>query len=155
MQAIGTIRTPYLEIAPRQPPEKETGDFWVELLPKYVPALQDLELFRYFHLIFCFDRPTKEPQLYAHPPWAGGRRVGLFASRSPHRPNPIGLSVVRLLRVEENKLIISPVDILDGTPLLDIKPYIKRLDAKEDANNGWLDDPEVAAKLEAHRRGER
>jgi len=73
------------------------------------------------------------------PIWAGEIEVGLFASRSPVRPNPIGLSVVKPLSIEGNTIFTTGLDVFDGTPLLDIKPYIKDLDSKPDANYGWVE----------------
>lgn len=97
---------------------------------------------------------TEEGQeLLAEPPWAGGLRVGVFASRSPRRPNPIGLSIVRVLGVKDNEVITSGLDAFDGTPILDIKPYIKDLDSKADANYGWVEDLEDREQLTLHIRG--
>lgn len=97
---------------------------------------------------------TEEGQeLLAEPPWAGGLRVGVFASRSPRRPNPIGLSIVRVLGVKDNEVITSGLDAFDGTPILDIKPYIKDLDSKADANYGWVEDLEDREHLTLHIRG--
>jgi len=76
------------------------------------------------------------------PPWTPDTKVGLFASRSPARPNPIGISIVRVKKITGNEIITSGLDVFDNTPLLDIKPYIKDLDSKNDANYGWLDDLE-------------
>lgn len=97
--------------------------------------------------------PEEGQELLAEPPWAGGLRVGVFASRSPRRPNPIGLSIVRVLGVEENEVITSGLDAFDGTPILDIKPYIRDLDSKADANYGWVEDLEDREHLTLHIRG--
>ena len=77
----------------------------------------------------------------------------MFASRSPNRPNPIGLSVVKILRIEKNIIAISGIDAFDNTPLLDIKPYIKNLDSKEDANFGWVNNTELDEHLKMHLAG--
>ena len=87
------------------------------------------------------------------PPWANGLRVGLFASRSPLRPNPIGLSVVRVKGIENNRVYTSGLDVFDGTPLLDIKPYINDLDSKCDANNGWVQNMNEDEHLALHIQG--
>ena len=79
--------------------------------------------------------------------------VGLFASRSPVRPNPIGLSIVRLKRIEGNVVYTSGLDVFDGTPLLDIKPYIKGLDSKDDANYGWIKELDDKDHLLLHIKG--
>ena len=102
-------------------------------------GLKELDSFTYIYVIYYIDRLTASPKMEVSPPWAAGHRVGLFASRSPVRPNPIGLSVVRIKEIIGNRVYTSGLDVFDGTPLLDIKPYIKDLDSKEDANNGWVD----------------
>ena len=86
------------------------------------------------------------------PPWTD-QEVGLFASRSPYRPNPLGLSVVKLLRQRSNRLFTSDLDIFDGTPLLDLKPYLQELDSKADADYGWLSGSESREHLLLHIRG--
>ena len=150
---IGTIHTPYRKYAPYQPVETEKEDFFVEVKEEYAPGLKDLEKFRYIYLLFYMDRQKKPPSMTVEPPWADGLQVGLFASRSPVRPNPIGLSIVQLLRIEGNRLYTSGLDALDGTPLLDIKPYIRELDSKDNANYGWLDDLKDREHLMLHIRG--
>jgi len=89
------------------------------------------------------------------PPWAGGKQVGVFASRSPVRPNPVGLSIVRIKKIAGNKIYTSGLDVFDNPPLLDIKPYIKGLDNKDDADYGWikgLDDMEHLRELQEGRK---
>jgi tRNA-Thr(GGU) m(6)t(6)A37 methyltransferase TsaA len=133
MKPIGFIRTPYSDKAPFQPEPGAQGPFCIEL----EEGLFKLDSYRYIHVLFYCDRLDKPIQMMATPPWAGGKKVGLFASRSPRRPNPIGLSVVKIKRIEKNVIHVSGIDALDGTPLLDIKPYSLDLDAKTDANDGW------------------
>ena len=135
---IGIIRTPYKTKAPYQPVE-EKGEFYIEIFPEYQEGLKGLKTFNYIYVIFHMDR-AKSFHLIVEPPWAEGIKVGVFASRSPRRPNPIGISVVRLEKIEENRVFISSLDALDETPLIDIKPYIKHLDSKEDANLGWAEE---------------
>ncbi len=136
---IGWIHTPYHDSVPHQPDPDAQGDFYIDLNPEYVEGLYKLEYSQYIYVFFHIDRLKQKVSMRAKPPMAGGLEVGLFASRSPRRPNPIGLSAVRLKSIEGNRLNISGIDTLDNTPLLDIKPYVKRLDIKEDSNNGWLD----------------
>lgn len=154
-RSIGLIRTPYKEWAPQQPIEqgKHIGKFRVEVNEEFSEALKNLESFNYVILIYHLDRIDKEPKLMAEPPWAKGKSVGMFASRTPVRPNPIGISIVRLEKIDGNVLITWPLDILDKTPLLDIKPYIATLDSKGDANDGWLDSLEGKEHLLDHLRG--
>jgi len=137
-RAIGLIHSPYTDVAPFQASDGDTKEsFILELLPQYESALRDLEHFRYLIVLFHMDRVRRYDGLnIAHPPSLYGSAVGLFASRSPNRPNPIGLDIVRLLGIEENQVYTSELSALDGTPLLDIKPYTG-MDSKPDAGDGW------------------
>jgi tRNA-Thr(GGU) m(6)t(6)A37 methyltransferase TsaA len=137
---IGWIHTPYHDMAPHQPDPEAEEDFHIDLNQEYARGLYLLEKSKFIYVLFYIDRLKKKVSMMAKPPRAGGMEVGLFASRSPRRPNPIGLSTVRLKGIEGNRLHISGIDTLDNTPLLDIKPYMKDLDIKEDANNGWRED---------------
>ena len=150
---IGTIHTPYGKYAPYQPVETEEEDFFVDVAEDFAEGLAALDKFRYIYLLYFMDRIKKPLSMTVEPPWADGVKVGLFASRSPVRPNPIGLSIVRLLKIEGTRLHTSGLDVLDGTPLLDIKPYIRELDSKDDANYGWLDDLDDREHLILHIRG--
>ena len=87
------------------------------------------------------------------PPWLENKELGLFATRTPCRPNPIGLSIVKLINVIDNRLYVSGLDVFDNTPLLDIKPYIKELDDKSDANYGWLNDVDNREHFMLHIKG--
>ena len=138
---IGFLHTPFETKAPFQPDinEENSEEFWIELNDKYIPSLDKLQLFNYIHVLFYFDRIDDQVKLKAHPPSLDRKEVGLFASRSPYRPNHIALSTVRLLEIKHNILYISSIDALNNSPVLDIKPYIKSLDCKEDANSGWRD----------------
>ena len=140
LKPIGWIHTPYQDSPPHQPEPDAEGDFFIDLNPDLVEGLYRLETFKYIYVLFYLDRPDKPVSMCAKPPMAGGREVGLFASRSPRRPNAIGLSAVRLKKIEGARLYISGIDVLDNTPLLDIKPYVKGLDTIEGANRGWQDD---------------
>jgi len=129
---IGTVRTPYSEKAPSQGREDDdSGDFFLEVLPRYETALRDLERSRYIIVLFHMDRVGGyDGTNIAHPPHMNGGTLGLFASRSPNRPNPIGMDVARLIRVQGRRVYVSGLSALDGTPLLDIKPYIRN-DSRE------------------------
>ncbi len=137
---IGVIRTPYIDSAPYQPVDNDRGDFRIVLDAAYMDGLVDLDSFRYIYTIYYIDRLTRTPSMSVSPSWVPGIKVGLFASRSPNRPNPIGISVVRIKKIVDNEIFTSGLDVFDNTPLLDIKPYLKDLDSKDDANYGWLDD---------------
>ena len=152
-QPIGTIHTPYDESAPYQPVEDSEGEFKIVLEQSYQEGLNKLEKFHYIYVIYYVHRLSRAPEMRVRPSWAGGMEVGLFASRSPARPNPIGLSIVRLKRIEGNVVYTSGLDVFDGTPLLDIKPYIKGLDSKDDANYGWIKDLDDKDHLLLHIKG--
>jgi tRNA (adenine37-N6)-methyltransferase len=111
----------------------------IELLPgrNFEHALSDLEQWQYIWVLYWFDRNDGwRPKVL--PPRSRSGRKGVFATRSPHRPNPLGLSAVRLTRVEGLTLHVDDVDMLDGTPVLDIKPYVAYTDAIADTGDGWL-----------------
>ena len=137
---IGVIRTPYIDNAPYQPVDNDKGDFRIVLDSAYRDGLADLSSFNYIYTIYYIDRLTRTPSMSVSPSWVPGIKVGLFASRSPNRPNPIGISIVRIKKIVNNEIFTSGLDVFDNTPLLDIKPYLKDLDSKDDANYGWLDD---------------
>ena len=139
-QAIGTIHTPYFALnTPHQPIPDAPGDFWITLNPEYTGALETLSTFNYIYVLYYLDQATPPKDMLTRSPWAPELEIGLFASRSPQRPNPIGLSIVKVKEIQGNELVISGIDVYNGTPLLDIKPYMHFLDSKEDANNGWFD----------------
>ncbi len=154
-KAIGVIHTPYTHWAPNQPIERdEEGDnFVVDLDPKLVQGLEDLDRFNYVILVYHLNRQKGEVSMSVTPSWAKDRSAGLFATRTPNRPNPIGISIVRLKKIEGHRIYTSPLDVFDGTPLLDIKPYIAGLDSKDDANLGWIDDLKGVQHLMEHVRG--
>jgi tRNA-Thr(GGU) m(6)t(6)A37 methyltransferase TsaA len=140
---VGVVRTPFRERAeaPRQPAAAEGVPGTIELWPghDFEHALCDLERWDRLWVIFWFHlnegwRPKVLPP-------RSDRRRGVFATRSPHRPNPLGLSVVRLERVDGLVLYVRDVDMVDGTPVLDLKPYVAYADAHPGARAGWLEGP--------------
>lgn len=142
LRPIGVMRTPFTSRvqAPRQPRAAEGVRGTIELLPDhhFEDALADLEGWQYVWVIFWFHlNQGYRPKVL---PPRSTRRRGLFSTRSPHRPNPLGLSVFRLERVEGRVVHVSDVDVLDGTPVLDLKPYVPWTDAIADARAGWLED---------------
>lgn len=141
LQPIGIFRSPFRERldAPRQPQAAAETEGQVELFPGhgYEDALTDLDQFDHLWLVFWFDRNVSyRPKV--QPPRSEVKR-GVFATRAPYRPNPIGLSAVRLLRIEGLTIFVRGVDLLDDTPILDVKPYIPYSDAIPQANHGWLE----------------
>lgn len=137
---IGVIHTPYAEPKdmPIQGRFKDDVVGWIELKDEYLPGLRDLDGFSHIILIYHFHRSTVE-QLQARP-YLEQETRGIFSIRSPHRPNHLGLSVVKLQRIEGNRVYFTEVDMLDGTPLLDIKPYVEHFDRRDDVKSGWLDE---------------
>src|SRR5689334_20170552 len=137
--------------AARQPQAAEGMPAQVELLPgrHFEHALEDLAHWPWIWVIFWFHQnPGWRPKVL--PPRSVTGRKGVFATRSPHRPNPLGLSVVRLERIEGLTLHILDADMLDGTPVLDLKPYIAYTDSHPDAGNGWLDDADPVRAYAVH-----
>jgi tRNA-Thr(GGU) m(6)t(6)A37 methyltransferase TsaA len=135
---IGVIHSPFTtpEGTPIQPAAARGVRGHIELLPEYVAGLKDLEGFSHIILLYHFHL-SGEYNLTVKP-FLDEEMRGLFATRAPVRPNPIGLSTVRLLGIQGNRLLIQDVDILDGTPLLDIKPYVRDFDPQEDVKEGWF-----------------
>ena len=136
---IGVIHSPFTDPkgTPIQPLGAQGVLGTVDLQPEYGAGLQDLGGFSHIILIYHFHQTSKEYALQVKP-FLDDTPRGIFATRAPRRPNRIGISVVRLEKIEGTRLYISNVDILDGTPLLDIKPYVPDFDRGEDIRIGWL-----------------
>jgi len=136
---IGIIHSPFLEPAgtPIQPAVARGAEGTVEVFPEFAEGLQDLEGFERVWLIYWFHRAV--PARLRVVPFLDEVERGIFATRAPCRPNPLGLSAVRLLSVQGNILQVRELDILEGTPLLDIKPYTHRFDHFPVSRNGWMD----------------
>ena len=136
---IGVIRTPFAtkEDAPIQGAFRPEAEGTVQVLPEYAEGLRDLEGFTHLILLYEFDRAA--PVELVRQTFLGDVPHGLFATRHPARPNGIGLTVVTLLGIEGTTLRVGGIDVLDGTPLLDIKPYVPRFDSFPDASEGWLE----------------
>ncbi len=135
---IGVIHTPFRAAAgtPIQPRRAKGVKGTVEVFERFLEGLKDLQGFERVWLLYWFHRAS-QAQLRVVP-YLDDRERGLFATRAPCRPNPIGISAVRLLGVEGNLLSVADVDILDGTPLLDIKPYAPEFDCFKVTRCGWL-----------------
>jgi tRNA-Thr(GGU) m(6)t(6)A37 methyltransferase TsaA len=153
LKQIGVIRTPYTDNAPYQPLADDEGDFRIVVNSQYSDGLSELGRFHYIFVLYFLHRVSKKISMTVCPPWTPGREVGVFASRSPVRPNCLGLSIVRIKHIAGNQIVTSGLDVFDGTPLLDIKPYIKELDSKSDANFGWLEDLDDRDHLMLHIKG--
>ncbi len=137
-RAIGVVHSPYTD--PRSMPIQPAGAAGVEgsvdIDPAYADGLRDLDGFSHIILLYHFDRAG--PTRLVVKPFMDTVEHGVFATRAPTRPNPIGLSVVRLLEVDGNRLRIANVDILNGTPVLDIKPFVPAFDVFAVERTGWL-----------------
>ena len=136
---IGIIHSPFKEPkgTPIQPAGARGIDGTVEVFSEYAEGLKDVEGFSHLILIYHFHLSEGAPLKVK--PYMDNEAHGVFAMRGPSRPNPIGISIVRLARIEENILYIQDVDIVDGTPLLDIKPYVPEFDIREVEKTGWLE----------------
>jgi len=139
MNPIGVIHSPYKEPKdmPIQGTFKPEVEAFVEVYAKYSDGLKDLEGFSHVIVLYFFHRSEKE-QIQGSP-FLEDDEHGVFAMRSPHRPNHIGLSVAKICGIYGSKLHFTEVDVLDRTPVLDIKPYVKYFDARENVISGWLD----------------
>jgi tRNA-Thr(GGU) m(6)t(6)A37 methyltransferase TsaA len=139
MNPIGVIHSPYKQSKdmPIQGTFKPEVEAWVELKEQYRRGLAGLEGFSHAIILYYFHKSSKE-QIQGRP-FLEDKMHGIFAIRSPHRPNHIGLSVVRISTIEGNKLYFREVDVLDGTIVLDIKPYVKYYDVRDNVISGWVD----------------
>ena len=145
MKPIGIVLSPFEETSqiPKGPGAQHNAEGTIKVLPEFEAGLQDIEGFSHLFVIWVFNR-VDGSDLLAHPP-TDDRPHGVFATRSPRRPNPIALTVVRLLGREGNVLRVGGVDMLNGTPVLDIKPYLSSIPAEE-IQRGWLAEAEARRK---------
>ncbi|MGI9180412.1 MAG: tRNA (N6-threonylcarbamoyladenosine(37)-N6)-methyltransferase TrmO [Longimicrobiaceae bacterium] len=144
LNPIGVVRSPFTETAqiPKGPGARHEVEGVLEMRPEFEAGLADIDGFSHLYVIWIFHR-AEGYDLLAHPPLDDGPH-GVFATRSPRRPNPIGLTVVQLLQRNGPRLRVRGVDMLDGTPIVDIKPYLSSVPI-EQIRRGWL--------AEAERRG--
>jgi len=156
LPVIGTAHTPYQDEAPYQPLKKGSagvGAFYLDINPLYAAGLHELGSFTHIYILSYLHRST-DPELMVNPPWREENgEYGVFATRSPNRPSPIGLTRTRLYHLVGNRIYTGQLDLYDGTPILDIKPYIESLDSADSVdlgNDGWL---EGSDHLELHRLG--
>jgi len=135
---IGIIHSPFKEPSgtPIQPAGARDIEGTVEIASEYVEGLKDIEGFS--HIILMYHFHLSRGYLLKVKPYMDEKSRGVFATRAPSRPNPIGISIVRLVKVDGNMLYIKDVDIVDGTPLLDIKPYVTEFDTRKVEKIGWL-----------------
>ncbi len=152
LKPIGVIHTPFqqAEGTPIQPIRAKGTKGWIDLERPYIEGLKDLDGFERIWLLFWCHRAS-EFKLQVKP-YMDTQIRGLFSTRAPSRPNAIGMSCVKLLSVEGNRLEIEDVDMLDGTPLLDIKPYAAKFDHFPVTRCGWMDAVNKEAQTEADNR---
>jgi tRNA-Thr(GGU) m(6)t(6)A37 methyltransferase TsaA len=136
---IGIIHSPFnnLEGMPIQPTSDISGSGIVEIFPQFVDGLKDLEGFSHIYLLYHFHK-MRQPHLIVTP-FLDKERRGIFATRAPSRPNPIGLSLVNLVRLENNLIYVDRLDVLNETPLLDVKPYVPDFEHIHNIRIGWLE----------------
>ena len=139
IKPIGIVHSPFTERkgTPIQPAFDQGTEATLEVFEEYADGLKDLEGFSHIYVIYIFNRADGY-QLQCVP-YRDTEARGVFACRAPKRPNQLGLSVVRLAERDGRMLTIADIDILDGTPVVDIKPYVPKFDAREDVRCGWLD----------------
>ena len=148
-EPIGYLESCYTDKfgTPRQPGLVEHSWARLKISRQWQPedSLQGIEGFSHLWLVFVFHK-NDNARFHAkvHPPRLGGETMGVFATRSPHRPNPIGLSLVKLIKREGDSILLSGIDLIEGTPILDLKPYLPEVEAKTDARGGWT--REISAK---------
>lgn len=141
-RAIGYVRSPYTDTKsiPKGLGAKHEAEGKLEILPEFAAGLKDVEGFSHLFVIWVFDRSEGFELLGPTP--IDGRPHGVFATRSPRRPNPIGLTVVEVLGRDGSRVLVRGVDMLDGTPILDVKPYMSSIPA-EKLRRGWLTEAEA------------
>ena len=151
-QPIAFIRSPYTETSaiPKGLGAQHSAEGDIEFLREFEPGLKDIEGFSHLFVLWVFDRST-DYDLIATPPADEKRPHGVFSTRSPRRPNPIGLTVVELLGRDGALLHVRGVDMLDGTPVLDVKPYLSSIPA-EKLRRGWLTEAEKRREQEVGSR---
>ena len=150
---IGIIHSPFkdLEGMPIQPTGETSAPGTIEIFPDYRQGLKDLEGFSFIILLYHLHQVSRSSLVVT--PFLDSETRGIFATRAPSRPNPIGLSIVKLVNIDGSILYVENLDILDGTPLLDLKPYVPEFDWRPDARIGWLES--VKTKISKTRSDDR
>ena len=137
-QPIGTIHSPFTELGgmPIQPTSESSAKGYIDIHPEFVEGLKDLDGFSHIYLIYHLHKSAQVKLTVT--PFLDTKQHGVFATRAPSRPNPIGLSLVRLVSIDQARIQIEQIDVLDGTPLLDLKPFIPTFEPSENIRTGWL-----------------
>jgi len=153
---IGVIYSPHkvMSKTPIQPVFCSDIKGTVVLDAEYADGLKDLQGFSHIYLFYYFHQSQKT--CLRLKPYLSDQEHGIFATRAPHRPNKLGMSLVRLMKIKDTILHVKDIDILDGTPLFDIKPYIQRFDSRENTRSGWQDTiPDDVASVRGLRNSDR
>ncbi|MBA7690729.1 tRNA (adenine(37)-N6)-methyltransferase [subsurface metagenome] len=153
---IGVIHSPHkvMSKTPIQPVFCSDIKGTVVLDAEYADGLKDLQGFSHIYLFYYFHQSQKT--CLRLKPYLSDQEHGIFATRAPHRPNKLGMSLVRLMKIKDTILHVKDIDILDGTPLFDIKPYIQRFDSRENTRSGWQDTiPDDVASVRGLRNSDR
>jgi tRNA-Thr(GGU) m(6)t(6)A37 methyltransferase TsaA len=152
-EPIGVIRTSFKQVKgmPIQPSGAEAKEGRVIVDPAFEAGLEDIDGFS--HLILIYQFHLSKGYSLSVQPFLDNQHRGIFSTRAPRRPNPVGISIVSFLRREKNELVVENIDVVDGTPLIDIKPYVPEFDAPEVTTTGWLE--HRAEKSGAMRSDER
>jgi tRNA-Thr(GGU) m(6)t(6)A37 methyltransferase TsaA len=147
-EPIGRVRTPFTETSeiPKGLGAEHRAEGVLEIDARYEAGLADVEGFSHLYVLWVFDRAGALPQTWVGTPPADDRPHGVFATRSPRRPNPLALTVVELLGRKGRVLSVRGIDMLDGTPVLDLKPYLSNV-PDEKLRRGWLAEAEARSKL--------
>lgn len=145
-QTIGTIRSQYKQLAdmPIQAKGSRDSSARVVIVPEFQDGLKDLEGFSHIYIIYPFHQ-SKGYELMVTP-FLDNQPHGVFATRAPRRPNSIGLSIAKICAIQTNIIHLAGIDILDGTPVWDIKPYIERFDRVDSSRSGWMNSSEIEVK---------
>jgi tRNA (adenine37-N6)-methyltransferase len=153
---IGYVESCFIDKfgTPRQPGLAPDSKAFLRLNPEWQPeeSLQGLEGFSHLWVLFWFHKNNQNTRFHAKvfPPRMEGEKVGVFSTRSPHRPNPIGLSLVKIEKIEKSGVWVSGIDLIEGTPILDIKPYLPYAEAKPEAQGGWTSEKVQSPAIEVH-----
>ena len=139
IEPIGIIHSSYkkIEDIPGQGYKRENIEAIIEIDEKYRSGMKDIEGFSHLIVLFYFHK-SKQTHMRGHPSWED-KEHGVFAIRSPHRPNHIGMTVIKVKEVRDNKIVFTNVDMLDETPVIDIKPYVGEFEKIKEPKFGWLE----------------
>ncbi|MBT3189236.1 MAG: tRNA (N6-threonylcarbamoyladenosine(37)-N6)-methyltransferase TrmO [Anaerolineae bacterium] len=145
---IGIIHSPFTELSgmPIQPTSESSAKGHLEIYPEFLDGLKDLDGFSHIYLLYHLHKAA--PAKLQLKPFLDDEKRGVFSTRAPRRPNAIGLSLVKIERVEGNFVFVENIDVLNETPLLDIKPYIPEFEGAEDIRTGWIE----KAKGKVHKK---